>query len=629
MGYDYYCTYCASKENNETVLFDMQPLLTGDVSKQFNIIKFRMTQKEVYSLANQTPADSQNRHSCRLSFQEVMQIIANERNLNDEGITGLTLQEVDNFLKSGITAAQSSKDDELEPDIFAEEFQEEKAPEEAPEEVLPDSIQHLLNQDKAIDNQAFSKGRLTEDLKNLQQAFIMNGELTFEISLIEEKDDQGRRILTGMNAWVRNHILDMANNRVCSKCGKPIFPYAGTAEHKSVVFIGYQSSGKTSTLLALTHYAINHMEADIGSTIWTGTSTLNNIEEVALLAPSSRLLKELKNYENGIAPDKTDRTRREDAYSATLLIRSRVGEKSSVCILTLTDLPGELCEVGGSLRAADIYEKFSVAMACDAFVVCLDTTTVELASPDSQAKVQVNDENGAVVELTPAQVIGDTCRWADEFQKILIQNGCKSMYVPMMLLFTKCRQLEQQEAAPEAAVHKGLNPIGQVYMFRKEQMLIERNRFYSVASDKFGSIRDLASAYHAMLRCSPYGYNAPARNVLRDHPELADSLQPPVPHNIGELMKWILCVFGCIPTVAEFKENINSGGSYILKDYYLTRPQHRQQNPRKGQETQEALIRCCLFANPGKYDKNFLKFHGQKARLFMEILMSKPNSNAM
>ena len=62
------------------------------------------------------------------------------------------------------------------------------------------------------------------------------------------------------------------------------------------------------------------------------------------------------------------------------------------------------------------------------------------------------------------------------------------------------------------------------------------------------------------------------------------------------------------------------------------RAQHRQQNPKSPAhaEVDEAMARCVLFKNPGKYDVAFLKFYNQKSRLVMEKMRAsvKPDSNA-
>ena len=671
MAYEYYCTHCASKVSNKTVLFDLQPLLTGSVNKKFDILKFRLTEEELLALIRSGTPGENNRARCALSLQNIMDYMAGKNNLNDSRVAGLTLQDIEEFISEGLLqqpkSAQQQKNDD---DVFwsSEDTDDDDADQKAPDEQLPvekptpEAIEALLAKDITVDNAAFTKQRVLDDLRILRTLFVENDQFSFSVTPVNEKDDKGNDVLTGVAAFTEGHSIPMHNNRVCPRCGESIFEHAGTAEHRSVVFLGYQSSGKTSTILALTHYACNHMRNDMGSNIWTGAATLDCIESVDHLAPSPRLKNELDCYNDGIAPEKTAVSKREDAYSSTLLVRSKVGEKTVNRILTLTDLPGELCVMGGKLKTQDIYDKFAVATACDTFVVCLDTSTVERAANGDEAMLEVKNENGDYVRRTPSQIIDDTCKWADEFQKMLLQESEKKMYVPAMLLFTKCHQLEnetEEETAPKGI----LNPIKQIYMFRKEQNAIESNHIYDVACKSFNNQGGLPNAFHAMLRCSPYGYNAPAINVvkktvadnreriLREKPEFAgyfeeykpsllskitrafqdlfeNRLKRPEPRNIDNLMRWILCVNGCIPTVSQYKPHLSSSEVLEINDYYINRTQHREQNPQKGQEVEEALARCRLFENPGKYDQTFVKFYAQKARLFTEKLMAKPNTNA-
>ena len=688
MAYDYYCTYCGKKLNNETVLFDMQALLTGslDEKRKLRMLSFRMTEAEIRKLIDGKTPDGENRYACELSFADVMRCVANENNLNDEKVAELTLDDVNGYLNRetqrdyGESSAKSA-DDILPFGGFGMEDEEKTdAAEPQPEADVPDPepIQALLSKDTTTDDRAYSISRLRDELGYLQKLFGKDGVLKFKITPEYNKDDHGGKVMHGVEVHVGNNCMFLDNIRVCPRCGNSIFELAGTAEHRSVVFIGYQSAGKTSTILSLTHYA---KKQGMGDEVWRGASDLSEIK-VQLLSPTKRLRDELRCYSSGIAPQKTNVTKRDDAYSSTLFIKSRTNGKEVSKILTFTDLPGELFLGGGDLNKQDIANKFAVATVCDAFVVCFDTSVVEAANDAGAAetgngfavgnerrKIIIRDADG--VRREPDDVIKDTCKWVDALQQLLQQRGNKQMYVPTIILFTKCRQLENQSVSDENKTKmRAGNPIKAVYAFRDEQEAIEAignngngSSAYSGVLDGFNTYGGLATAYQAALRCSPYGYNAPSigdvideirngslmdlksefddlsRNgandldticeLVRRHPDRFPGTKP---HNIDKLMRWVLCVAGCAPIKATYSPIHGSIEGKHLEDYYIDRAQHRQQNPKSPAhaEVDEAMARCVLFKNPGKYDVAFLKFYNQKSRLVMEKMRAsvKPDSNA-
>lgn len=695
MAYDYYCTYCGKKLNNETVLFDMQVLLSGgvddkgkpDPKKALNILRFRMTEAEIRKLIDGKMPDEENLYACELSFADVMRCIANENNLNDEKVAELTLDDVNVYLNRetqrdyGESSAKSAELGDILPfGGFGEDEKKTDAAESQsqpqPDVPDPEPIQALLSKDTRTDAQLFSESRLREDLVHLQKLFGKDGVLKFKITPEYNEDDHGGKVMHGVEVYVGNIHMFLDNIRVCPRCGSSIFELAGTAEHRFVVFIGYQSAGKTSTILSLTHYATHQ-----GDKVWRGASDLSEIK-VQHLSPTKRLRDELRYYSSGIAPQKTNKDERKDAYSSTLLVKSMTNGKKVSKILTFTDLPGELFLGGGDLNKQRIANTFAVATVCDAFVVCFDTSVVEAAddagAADGGNGFAVGNERRKIIitgadgdKRTPNEVIGDTCGWVDKMQQLLQQRGNKQMYVPTIILFTKCRQLENQSVSDENKTKmRAGNPIKAVYAFRDEQEAIEamendRNDgfTYSRLLDEFNTYGGLATAYQAALRCSPYGYNAPSiydvtneiengklmdlkseyddltrsgmeditaiENLEERHPDRFPGTKP---HNIDKLMRWVLCVAGCAPIKATYSPIHGSIEGKHLEDYYIDRAQHRQQNPKSpaNAEVDEAMARCVLFKNPGKYDVAFLKFYNQKSRLVMEKMRAsvKPDSNA-
>ena len=127
MGYDYYCSHCGKQLNQNTVLFDMQYLLTRDDTRQFNILKYRMTLAELQKLlASGTPSEHGYK-TCRLTMADIMAVVGNQNNLNDGNIAGLTLAEINDYINANLgTAAGPQKGPADDYDDYADEFEEEE-----------------------------------------------------------------------------------------------------------------------------------------------------------------------------------------------------------------------------------------------------------------------------------------------------------------------------------------------------------------------------------------------------------------------------------------------------------------------------------------------------------------------
>ena len=622
MSFKYYCTNCAAQVDQTSELFDMKELLrpsSGNAS--FQILKFRLTGKEVLDLYNSGREKNGNARECTLTMSQLMGYIGNKNNLDVPEAADLTMEQVIRFIDGGAVDTPSDMGGfggfggGFGANLFDDEAPEDT--QETEEEQTPAAIQQMIKKDATTDSAEFSEVRLREDLKILRNRMGDEGSYTFSLKLDYADAVDGTKVLVGMIITddAGNHIP--LENRICPQCGETVFKEAGTAEHKSVVFIGDQSSSKTSTILALTHYARHHMLLNTGNVTWNDAACLGNlVDSCRLLTKVDRLQDDLKKFSLGYAPPKTKAQERKDAYSATFFISSMNGSRKK--ILTLMDLPGELCLAGGSLNVKDILNKFKVAMACDTFIVCFDTSVLR-AAIDGVAQVELGDEEAKA----PIEVIEDTCLWAEEFQKLLIDNSDKRDYVPAMLLFTKCTELENpEENRPARAI--AFNAIKNCYLFHRDENTIAANQAYNRAMEKFSTTGKLGSAYHAVLRSSPYGYPAPTYKEANEKPEKKAMLRPPTPKNQDSLMRWILMVSGCIPVTGEYRPNgaNNVEGSYKLSTF-IDRPQFRKENPEHNtvMETyedmcQEAMARCVLFANPGNHDMEFVRHYKKELNWF-------------
>lgn len=628
MGFKYYCTHCAALVDQNKELFDMQKLLIGSAAEaKLQILKFRLTGAEVLALYNSGIEEGNDTRRCTLTLQSLMGYIANENNLNVPSAKDLTMEQLNAFINandveessSGFGGGGAFGGGSLFDDDEPEEQENEKT-----EKDIPEAIQEMIKKDSTTDSKEFGEGRLRDDLQIVKNRLSQNESYTFSLRLEYEEAVDNTKVLVGMVITEDTGVHLPLKNRVCPSCGSQVFDKAGTAEHKSVVFIGSQSSGKTSTILAMTHYTQFHMVHNEGNVIWNGASCLDHlVDDCELLTKLDRLDNDLARYSVGYAPPKTEASKRTDAYSATFYVSSMKGSRKR--ILTLMDLPGELCLDGGGLQTEKILNNFPVAMACDTFIVCFDTTTLQKASASGAAAESMLASNEKI--KSAHQTITDTCKWADEFQKLLVKNGQKKTYVPAMLLFTKCRELEAGEEAP--AARQAVNAIRNCYLFRKEEGAISSNSSYKHAMDQFQMIGGLKQSFHAVLRSSPYGYAAPAYDVANRNPELKETVHAPTPKNLDSLMRWVLMVSGCIPVVGEYRPKMGSNeNAYSLK-YFVGRPQFRKENPEcenllatHKDMCQEAMARCVLFANPGCHDMGLVRNYRVKLNMVQEIMES-------
>lgn len=605
-GYEYYCTNCGQKLTQSVVLFDMMSLLVGEeAEKKITQFKFYLTQEELCGLYDSgTPANG-SYHNCSLTFGQFVKYLANERNMNRKEILKWTPEKIQSWLSQGDGPEFG---DEMDLDLGDE------ADGEDGEQAQEDYTELFVDQGK-LDNVAdrqLVEGAIKEDLGKIQQAFWGKKAIEFGISLLYEQDDMDNRILTGY--YLKTNQVLSIQARVCPYCNARVFDYAGTAEHQSVAFIGYQSSSKTSTVLALTDYAQSAIKGALGNQIWAHSEPIEGVRDITLVEKNERLQNDLKLYREGIAPRKTEANARIAAYSATFRVKSN----NKYHLFTLFDLPGELClgcdpnrpEVPVEIDKGKVLNTFQIAMSVDAYIVCFDTSAL-------------SDEGGAK-GVEPTRMVNAVCTWADEFQKLRMNEQHTESCAPMMVLFTKCKELESGEnRAVEAK--RFVDPIQQVYMFHSEKQEIDQHEIYRFAMRNFNDVGELSKAYHAVLRTSPYGYAAPSEMQAADGTKEAHL---PKPINIDRLMRWILSVTGCIPTQATYRAFEGSGAPYKLrKDFCIERVQLRHEEPLSNDE---ALARCALFENPGAQDRYYVENHNESAlNRKISIMFGKvPKNNA-
>lgn len=688
MAYRYYCTHCGKLLDQGTVLFDMAPLLTfGTQSDALNILKLHLTKAELEALVQNAEHLNDGYHRFQLTLGEMMRIIANSNNLNDPAIAGLSVQDILSFdtaaaidLKN--TAAPTVKTDldvlfemnDDEPDQpEPETVQQAAAPNRSLQRQFSEAVVALRRKDTKTDNEVNTEQQLAPDMEKLKRLFVSgSGETAtekaavFEIQLQSEQADDRTGVLCGFRLRRNNSFKDVANARICPVCERKLFEHAGIAKHRLITFIGEPGSGKTCTILALAHYAESALKCEAFSEnpIWGGIETRSAgnqpIESVGHIVPVSadaNLVKELNEcYEKGIAGEKTKDDSRERAYSATFLLKNKQSE--GTYLITLIDLPGDLCIQNGvddgKLKKEQILSMYPVALACDAFVLCFDTEKV------SQSRGRDITKGNESTEAQPAEVFRGTvgaeksvfrvCSWGNEFQQLRTQykiqvehenvpglskqNDRLDCVAPFMVLFTKCKELENgtpEQQRQNAQTPLNPNRIFDTYLFREERKKISENEIYRRVGEEMKYHPFLIKGYVSQIRCSPYGFNAPKQKDIsegsKSNQDKDGNIIYPRPKNIGLLMRWILSVSGCIPTDAFYvPDPSNISTVYHPSENYLTRPQYRKLIPygdEKDGDLREALARCFLFENPGKYDRDFLVNYDRKGVLLVLRLTAK------
>ena len=634
MPFSFYCTHCGRPLQQSDVLFDMQYVLTGDSNKTLNTIKFRMTLAELQALLEKGTADANGFVSCKFTFQQVMDIVAENYERDDPAYIGdpqrlaksvdalrrLSMRDIDAYiaeqavLGSGTVGERPQEelsfdledlaglgDDGPEPPIVAHTMRDEVTPIDVLEEM------DTSNKDRGI-----SQVDLVTELKLFRAQFNEAGELRFALRAVEETDNDGGSVLTGYDLMTQTGaVIPARNARVCPACGEPVFEHAGTAKHQAVAFIGYQSSGKTSTILALSSYLRNCAAGDLGNEIWKGSKSLEDVVDTieGPLSPTRQQSKDLMDFEEGFEPEKTDPCPWwENAYRATFRIRPRDGGEYH--LLTLFELDHWLCLLDGRLDLDKIRYCFPLLLNCEAVIACVDTRSFQRDKANSDA---ASTGRGNSIQ-TPKEV-NCLCSWTNSLQRARAEQNGASGYVPTLLLFTKCPELEDGIEIEEE--ERPLNPLERLHLLAKERQKILADPIYRYVKGQFEQYGGLNKAYHAMLRCSAFG---PRR------------AQRPSPRQIDLLAAWILAVTGCIPaarTAALFKSGDREELGPV-DDYRIERPQIRSQAPLRSARAQEALARCVLFEDPGELDRVVVcaRYDNWVQKLIAELrCRTAPNGN--
>lgn len=585
MAYKFTCTSCGKNLTQEQTLYEMLTFLTRDYD--FKVLRLYLTEKELLDCMDPNniqkgPNAVPGRRKFTLPYAEWIKCLANAENLDSADVSKLTVSDFEEFLSWQLPEARDVKKREInELDYDKTELEQAKKKAEAEYQAALQAEQDRLaaeyaNWEGRLEKfLPFVKGskslykELREDLNILKT--ICGDGLDIQLVLNLKKEDvsgQSGSIIVGAQSFDRNgkSIRTLNNHRRCPKCGKPLFVGAGTAPQRTVVFIGSQRTGKTSAILAGAHYLLKSNDGTLGRKIWKDAES-QPCASVTNATAESRFEQELEDFGAGFAPAKTavDATqiaskRGQAAYSVTLKIAD---EKGRDTFLSLMDVPGEITnDDEDQINADKIEDGFQVLYSSDAYVLCFEHQDARykrrrdeaLKERENQQKNPTNDahirtdeeiEEFARKELTGGRV----CGWLQQIQK-----GRGDRYdsrVPVLLLFTKCENLEK-------ATEEELRSSGKDghYLFAAEQAVLDNETFFLEILKHIASAKDLNECYRAALRCSPYGTAVPEKQ------DGVVGVQPN-PKNVDLMMKWILCVTGCTAVPLDTFKGMKGAKAYV------------------------------------------------------------------
>lgn len=573
-GFHYFCTDCGGKVNDDTVLFD----LSGVLDAPWEALTLHLTEEELRTLQRENEYIQGRDYRCTMTLGEILTVVSNPRNLDDPVIAELTEEEIRAFL-AGEASANAP----------AQEFVQNSRP-----------LQALR---KAVENSRRKQDAIGRDLQRLMDCLDAAGNLTFRLELAVEKDSTGADVVTGLLVNRNQSGRRMLERRVCPHCRRELYRRAGTAEHKVITFLGERGTGKSSILQALLHYATHHMQYNSGHPLWQQAKTLSGVGTVEVLRAAPALSR-LDLYEQGASPVKTTDQQTCGDTSITLRIREKKNPSAGTVqetILTLVELPGDLCDGRGVLDRNRVVTHFPIVLESTILAACMKAEDSAIPGAPGRACVEAAQRTGLL---------------ADQFQNMLMNFGGRSG-IPTMLLFTACPELE----APGQRTEKPpvfSNPVQNAYLLNRERLFMEQDEVYRGMIRSFSNACTTRAPYQAELRCSAFGPGKLPVPLLTDGRVMPSGPRAMVrPANVDFLMWWLLMASGCI------RVNARQGISGRVD-----RDQFRTENPNfDGNVPLEAVLRCSLFSNPGIHDTYLVQNYGDRVAAVARKMTMKPNSN--
>lgn len=676
MPFDFSCTHCGKHLTQANVLFEMSSLfLRGDRSS-FHYLTMRLLPEEIENILarGEHAYGYQDRYECCLSFSSVMDLMGNQRNLNVPAFQELTLEDVTYFLENrNKSFVIPKKNDDISDSVPSPDldYLEEQSPDESQtdsaEEIIARKREHdekmkpfhavltRQSEEQSAVDLSERETRLAGDLEQLCASFRSeDGMFRVVLEPIYDTTVEQESILTGWKAYRiagNGNLVPVArqkDSRLCPECLEKIFAAAGTAVHRTVVFIGSHGTGKTSAILAASHLLNYCGEDEEESSIWNGVK-LYNFRQRDMCSPSKQMIEEFEGYGHALAPAKTDTIRvgasseMHKAYSSTFRLVDRNG---TTTLLSLLDAPGEICkETTGSIDEEMIEKHFNIILTSDAYVLCFEhpkgeeerkkrEALIEKLKSESGEAINRASSNGedVAIPMTPAKKV---CNWADQIQKMrrkkLHNEGKEAGNIPMLLLFTKCPKLESDDELDESQYRPHKSDL---YLFPKERQAIQEEKSFQKLIKLLSEHSSMKESYCAQLRCSPYGFQSESkddRRYLQDTETIHKTELRPAPQNVDKLVEWILYVTGTIPVdlsyislgsayvkppenrhLLPYDKYLLDGGREIVLDWRFWK--WAKERPYMN-VVRVAALRCRLFDNARPMDRDLVRFHDDPTQM--------------
>ena len=622
MSYDFCCIYCGKKLNQkksegvEAAAYDISPVLSG--GRSFSQLKFRVTEAQVSRWAIAPGEFGEG----KLKPAAVFGIMSQPYNHDRREIASLTLDDMllleETALEMGSLGGKgvNSRKEEGTSVLDGEEEQKKNKKDKDKSE---ERTQALAREREILKLFQSSNVKSESDeaetgIKPELRSYYFNANsreeqcITFEIKRIEQNG-----VTTELELRQDGRTLGRVQ-RICPICGKRIPEQAGMVPHRMVGFIANPRAGKTSTIIALSQYMEKASAGlTLNSPIWHGCRTIPELTSTCTpIMPqehdevTDQFWKDMGRFEKGLPPQKTQAI----VYNPTFYVEDR--EKKHL-LLTLADIPGEYCQRKGdeNPNTKEVYKetkidrdamqkRYQIILNCDAYITCFDISIFE------DEKEKQNQSNWNIYLHAP--VI-----WANQIQRLrneVYGKPDENRFVPIMVLLTKCKELEENFSKQAAAY--STDPLENTYMFAKDykNMMpkpgVEATDMQKITKEimnTFNNVGEMNNAYFAMLRCSPFGFAAKGYD---SEDEINNDGQTPTPKNIDNLMRWILRITGSIPTTGRYDPETGEDNSFDLPDRYYADPQYRSVAPK---DDNEALLRNVLFVNPGYFDRKQTQCH--------------------
>ena len=574
MIYDYYCVDCGNKIEGGKIKFDLAEMIglkTGDNRVGFD----KYAQVSVGQLKGLADACKQElvhgeRTKIEISLRDFLQIMG----WNAGGIERRQLM---------ATYQYNELSEALEPFLKTGEN------EEGIETLLNDYQRALKNKfefrmAKRADEKITEEER--QDTRNYKAEFWIKPEF-----LENGRSDQLYTVQYSQIEGLANMETLAAPTEIrgyCPHCGKPVLKGTGKYQHLLVGLLGAQSSGKTSTIVAMVHQILESYDK-------LGVKFPGNILcDSRYQAMQDNILL----FEKGWAVRKTDEKSNDKTFNASLLLESKVlGIKK---VLTFVDIAGEQCfNLSTETINRTAFRAYPLINSCDIYLLCSCIDQTGYGNADGE---QAFIPPQAVLQV--AKGIYDGLR---EPEKV----------PPLGIIMTKADMAASacSAAAPDnpfAAIQTNrdyiyqdaLDALSNTYDMIGSENIREPLRWSCKAYEDFKD-----RTYMMMMSCAALGRNAVKYNGVMDnirpYADNSDRFIPFHPIRLLDLWGWILKNAGLAPvtdTGYSFRNVPNYTEKYILSNT----SQDIRENHMLAYKSNEAFRRCQnivkIFMNPSRND---------------------------